>query len=92
MFLIGLNLCFDVVVLLYLSIIVVIVDFIFVVIVIVGNLLVLFVVIFDLNCNLWCWFNYFVVNLVVVDLMMGCLGFFMFVEFYIWELLIDEVF
>ena len=88
----GSNSCSDVAAPSYLSIITATADSILAVTAIVGNLLVLLAVILDPNRNLRCRFNYFVANLAAADLMMGCLGLPMSVEFHIRESLTDEVF
>ena len=88
----GSNSCSDVAAPSYLSIIAATADSILAVTAIVGNLLVLLAVILDPNRNLRCRFNYFVANLAAADLMMGCLGLPMSVEFHIRESLTDEVF
>lgn len=85
MFFLGLYLCENVIVLIYLLYLLVLMVMLLGIVVIVGNFLVVVVVFFDFNKDFCLLFSFFVVNLGFVDLVVGFVVFLMVVVYLIFE-------
>lgn len=77
--------CYEEDILGYILWLIVVISSMLCIIIVLGNLLMCIVIIKDFYKELWMFFNYFVINLVVVDLIVGCVIEFVFIIYYVKE-------